>query len=128
MLSSLKTYAGSGNIKEYDINGDAGKLQRNSLKTALEGLNCNSFMLIPNALFYAKSDNIAKAVEGALIQQAIYPEREYKKANDDKSGKKVHGHAIPLTFSRAALYVDSLLDDPTCIGSLSWQEAIPDED
>ena len=88
-------------------------------------LNNNiGFMLIPSALFYNNVKKITDAVKNAPnIQEAIYPEREYKKAHKTA---KLHGHNIPLTFRWAASYVASLLDDPTCISGLPWQEAIKD--
>jgi hypothetical protein len=87
----------------------------------------NGFMLLPNADFYENCKVIAKAVEKAGVP-AVYPEREYKKAHQNKTNIKVRGHSIQLTFRRAAYFVDSLLDDPSFINSLKFQEAIPDED
>jgi hypothetical protein len=84
-------------------------------------------MLLPNAEFYKNCKDIAKAVNQAGVP-AIYPEREYKKAHQNKTHIKVHGHGIPVTFRQAAYYVDSLLDDPTCIGSLQFGTGVPDQD
>jgi hypothetical protein len=131
ILHSLTNYAGTHNLNIVDIGGDANKLKVNTLTDLLQTPNTGndaskSFMLIPNALFYEKCDDIAKAVDNVPLQNAIYPEREYKNAHPNKNGKQVLGHKIGLTFGQAAYYVDSVLNDKTCIATLTWQEAITD--
>jgi hypothetical protein len=132
ILHSLTNYAAADTLNVVDINGDWTKLTAAALK-GIDGLHlnpCTSFMLIPNAVFYDRCGDIAKTVEDANIQNAIYPEREYKNAHSKPkiNGKKVHGHKIALTFGLAAYYVDSLLNDPSCINTLPWQEASRDEE
>jgi hypothetical protein len=129
IYQKLVTYAGAQNINGVDIIGDLNNLNSDALKGPANKLS-KGFLLIPNALFYDNCKKIAKAVEDADLQAAFYPEREYKKAHSKqkRNGKKVRGHNIPLTFARAAYYVDSLLDDPSCIGSLKFLEAVTDED
>lgn len=87
-------------------------------------------MLLPNAVFYEVRQSIAHTVEGhnSPVQFSIYPEREYKKAHANPNNKSVHGHHIPITFRRAALFVDSLLDGTAAIADLAPQEGITDED
>jgi hypothetical protein len=94
------------------------------------GQPCVGFMLLPNAVFYEARRTIAQTVEGhnSPVQFSIYPEREYKKAHNDTTNKFVHGHHIPITFRRAALFVDSLLDGTAAIADLAPQEGITDED
>jgi hypothetical protein len=126
ILHSLTGHATAGTLNVVDINGNMANLT----PAALIGnplIPCTSFMLIPNALFYDKSDDIANTVDQANIQNAIYPEREYKNAHSNKNGKQVLGHKIGLTFGLAAYYVDSLLNGVTLpSATLPWQEAITD--
>jgi ABC-type uncharacterized transport system substrate-binding protein len=128
ILSSLTNYAAAKTLNVVDIAGNLGNLTVAALQTPNPGNQpSTSFMLIPNALFYDNCDSIATVVEQANLQNAIYPEREYKNAHSNKNGKRVHGHKVALTFGLAAYYVDSLLNDPNCIGSLPWQEALRDD-
>jgi len=128
ILHSLTNYMTPDTFNVVDIVGNLASLTADRLKgiDAQHPNQCTSFMLIPNALFYDQCDDIANKVEQANIPYAIYPEREYKNAHSNKNGKQVHGHKIGLTFGLAAYYVDSLLNDPTCIGTLPWQEAVRD--
>jgi hypothetical protein len=127
VLSSLTTYAAAKTFNLVDIAGNMGNLTVQALQTPNAGnMPSTSFMLIPNALFYDQCDHIANKVEQAGLQNAIYPERECKNAHSNKTGKRLHGHKVALTFGLAAYYVDNLLNDPTCIGTLPWQEAVRD--
>jgi len=133
ILSSLTTYAAAKTLNIWDIAGNMGNLTVYNLQTVhlrppnVGNKPSTSFMLIPNAVFYDQSDAIATVVEGAGLQNAIYPEREYKNAHSNKTGKQVLGHKIGLTFALAAYYVDSLLNGVTLPSpTLPWQEAITD--
>jgi hypothetical protein len=89
LFNWLQGYGGK-NVKGVDIKGDVKKIT----STALKGNN--GFMLIPNALFYKNASVIAKAVDQAKIQAAIYPEREYKKAHANRSRMRFRPlHSFP---------------------------------
>jgi hypothetical protein len=92
----------------------------------------NSFMLIPNAMYYNNCYDVANIVDGRQKADGTplpiyYPEREYKNAHRTTNGVTVLGHNVPLTYRLAAIYVDSILD-----GSLTtlpaFIEATPDQD
>jgi hypothetical protein len=117
-------------IVPINTNGDVHNFTVASLQNPA-GQPCTGFMLLPNAQFYEARRYIAHTVvegAGSPVQFSIYPEREYKKEHNNKHNKFVHGHHIPLTFRRAALYVDSLLDGTVTIANLAPQEATSDED
>jgi hypothetical protein len=77
---------------------------RNQLK-ALKPTDVNeTFMIIPNGMFYAESGFVASLVDGTAIKR-IFPEREYKDAQKHPAHSWVHGHNIPTTFRKAAEHV-----------------------
>ena len=94
------------------------------------------FMLIPNAMYYNHCDDIAAYVEGKTTGGAFvsvyYPEREYKKAHSDATYiatyVKVYGFNIPLTYRRAAQYVDQILDGSLFPPFPAFDSAVPDHD
>jgi hypothetical protein len=116
------------NIVPIDTSGNLGNFTVTSLQNNPHP--CTGFMLLPNAQFYENRQSIADVVEDnhSPVTFSIYPEREYKKAHSNRTNKYVHGHHIPMTFRRAALYVDSLLDGTIAIPTLAPQEGIIDED
>lgn len=72
-----------------------------------------TFMLIPNGMFYDEKDFIARLVVGAAAgTKAIFPEREYKRAmgSNPPPDTWVRGHDIPSTFEKAADHVRNFLD------------------
>lgn len=126
LFQLLQNYAKINQVKGVDIKGDL-----NNLTVAqLQGVDPpnKGFMIIPNALFFNNHKTITDKVEQANLQAVIYPEREYKKGHNNKSGKKVHGHHIGITFRWAANYVDSILDGAAFSRFPDFLEAIKDED
>jgi hypothetical protein len=67
-----------------------------------------SFMLIPNGMFFDNCTTIAQLVDGKNLPK-IYPERAYKDAHLHPAQVIAHGHKIPETYKRAAVYVSDFL-------------------
>ena len=112
----------AGRIKFFPVNDPLDLPKPGDLK--------DRFMLIPSAMFFNNCQLIARAVEQKGIP-ARYPEREYKKAHTNKTGRKIYGHSVPMTYRRAARYVDRILDGEIAIGNgtlPAFDEAAKDRD
>jgi hypothetical protein len=74
-------------IVRIDAAGNLGNFTVASLLN--NGQPCDGFMLLPNAVFYEARQSIAHTVEGnnSPVRFSIYPEREYKKAHNNRGNK-----------------------------------------
>jgi hypothetical protein len=72
----------------------------------------DSFMLIPNGMFFDNCKTITGFVDGKQIPK-IYPEREYFNTSTNQTNVLVHGHKIPQTYNRAADHVYNFLEGRT---------------
>jgi hypothetical protein len=93
-------------------------------KTAddLKGLGAKSvttqgFIVIPNGGYFENITHVTKLVDGNTVA-AYYPERDYKEAHQNKTGVKVLGHRVSITFRLAAYAVDNILNGYWNINSL----------
>jgi hypothetical protein len=84
----------------------------------------DSFMIIPNGMFFDNCDKIIQGVDNLKIPK-IYPEREYFDASTNQTHVYVHGHSIRQTYNDAADHVYHFLEG---LKKLDPAEAVPDED
>jgi hypothetical protein len=102
ILKQLKLDPEGGRIKELVVSTptDLTQAKFNSVK--------DSFMVIPNGMFFENAKKIANLVENKDIPK-VYPETDYWDHHNNKRKAWVRGHKIPETFDSAADQVVTFL-------------------
>ena len=98
ILDQLKHDPEGSRIRELVVSKPA------DLNATTFGAVADSFMVIPNGMFFDNAQTIANLVENKDIPK-VYPEIDYWNYHTDKSKAWVRGHKIPETFDSAADHV-----------------------
>ena len=106
ILKQLKRQPGGDRIRELEV------LTPADLTPLKFSTVANSFMMIPNGMFFDNAQTIANLMDAKDIPK-IYPEIDYWNHHSDKRKAWVRGHKIPETFDRAADHVVRFLENKT---------------
>ena len=106
VLSQLKHDPEGGRIRELVVSTPADLTPARFLAVA------DSFMVIPNGMFFDNAQTIAHLMDAKDIPK-VYPETDYWDNHHNKRKAWVRGHKIPETFDSAADHVVTFLKGKT---------------
>ena len=106
ILDQLKRDPGENRIRELEVSTPA------DLTTIKFSTVADSFMIIPNGMFFDSAQTIANLMDGKDIPK-IYPEVDYWENHNNKRKVWVRGRKMPETFDKAADHVVRFLENKT---------------